>query len=60
MSHALRHCGLPCLDLWHALLPHEPRLIVHEDKQAMIQVVEAGRSPTVRYIGRTHGASVAW
>ena len=21
MSLALRHCGLPCLDLWHALLP---------------------------------------
>ena len=33
MSHALRHCGLPCLDLWHVLLPHKPGLIVHEDNQ---------------------------
>merc|ERR1712004_273133 len=49
MNHALRHCGLPCLDLWHVLLP-----------QAMIKVVESGRNPTMRYIGRTHGVSVAW
>ena len=60
MSHALRHCGLPCLDLWHALLPHKPGLVVHEDNQAMIKVVETGRNPTMRYIGRTHGVSVAW
>ena len=60
MDHALRHCGLPCLDLWHRLLPHLPGLVVHEDNQAMIKVVESGRNPTMRYIGRTHGVSVAW
>ena len=60
MDHALRHCGLPCLNLWHALLPHKPGLDVHEDNQAMIKVVESGRNPTMRYIGRTHGVSVAW
>ena len=60
MDHALRHCGLPCLDLWHALLPHQPGLVVHEDNQAMIKIVETGRNPTMRYIGRTHGVSVAW
>ena len=26
----------------------------------MIRVVETGRNPTMRYIGRTHGVSVAW
>ena len=26
----------------------------------MIKVVESGRNPTMRYIGRTHGVSVAW
>ena len=24
MDYALRHCGLPCLNLWHTLLPHKP------------------------------------
>ena len=60
MNLALRHCGLPCLDLWHALLPNKPGLVVHEDNQAMIRVVESGRNPTMRYLGRTHGISVAW
>ena len=60
MDHALRHCGLPCLQLWHALLPHKPGLIVHEDNQAMIRVVETGKNPTMRYLGRTHGVSIAW
>ena len=60
MDHALRHCGLPCLQLWHALLPHKPALIVHEDNQAMIRVVETGKNPTMRYLGRTHGVSIAW
>ena len=60
MSLALRHCGLPCLNLWHALLPHHPGLVVHEDNQAMIKIVETGRNPTMRYIGRTHGVSVGW
>ena len=36
---ALRLDGLPCLDLWHMLLPHKPGLIVHEDNQAMMTVV---------------------
>ena len=26
----------------------------------MIKVIETGRNPTMRYIGRTHGVSVAW
>ena len=60
MDHALRHCGLLCLLLWHALLPHKPGLIVHEDNQAMIRVVETGKNPTMRYLGRTHGVSIAW
>jgi len=60
MDYALRHCGLPCLNLWHRLLPHKPGLVVHEDNQAMIKIVQSGRNPTMRYIGRTHGVSVAW
>ena len=60
MDFALRHNGLPSLTLWERLLPHSPGLYVHEDNQAMIRVVESGRNPTMRYIGRTHGISVAW
>ena len=60
MDHDLRHCGLPCLLRSHRLLPHKPGLIVHEDNQAMIKIVESGRNPTMRYLGRTHGVSVAW
>ena len=26
----------------------------------MIRIVESGRNPTMRYLGRTHGISVAW
>ena len=25
-----------------------------------MRVVETGRNPTMRYIGRTHGVSIAW
>ena len=60
MNFALRQNGLPSLVLWERLLPHCPGLYVHEDNQAMIRVVESGRNPTMRYIGRTHGISVAW
>ena len=60
MDHALRHYGLPCFLLWHRLLPRKPGLIVHEDNQAMIKVVESGKNPTMRYLGRTHGVSIAW
>eukprot|EP00972_Heterocapsa_arctica_P016981 2506801-Heterocapsa_arctica.AAC.1 len=57
---SLRHCGLPCLSLWWTLLPNKPILHFHEDNQAMIRVVETGRNPTMRYLQRTHGVSVAW
>ena len=56
---ALRLGGLPCLDLWQMLLPHKPRLIAHEDNQAMMTVVKFGRNPTMRYLKWTHRVSVA-
>ena len=33
---------------------------MHEDNQAMMRVVETGKNPTMRYLGRTHGVSIAW
>ena len=60
MHHALRHCGLPCLVLWHAILPHKPALIVHERRLDMSKVVESRRNPTTRCLGLTRGVSVVW
>ncbi len=33
---------------------------MHEDNQAMIQIVKTGCNPTMRYVGRTHRISVSW
>ena len=52
-------CGLPCLDLWEILLQRPCPLVVHEDNQAMLRVIETGRNPTMRYLGRTHRVSVS-
>ena len=57
---SLRHCGLPALDLWQAVLPNHKVLCVHEDNQAMIRIIETGKNPTMRYLHRTHRISVAW
>lgn len=57
---ALRLCGLPALELWHRLLPHKPPLLFHEDNQAMINIVNTGKNPTMRYLRRTHRVSVSW
>ena len=56
---AVRGPGLPSLDLWHTLLPHAPPLLGHEDNQAMLRIIETGKNPSMRYLGRTHGISVA-
>ena len=57
---SLRQCGLPSFALWHTLLPHKPKLVLHEDNRTMIRVIETGRNPTMRYLSRTHRVSVAW
>ena len=60
LDFSIRTVGLPYLTLWHTLMPHHPPLVVHEDNQAMIRVMQTGRNPTMRYLGRTHRISVAW
>ena len=60
LDFSMRTVGLPYLTLWHTLMPHHPPLVVHEDNQAMIRVMQTGRNPTMRYLGRTHRISVAW
>ena len=41
-----------------ALKRQPARIIYHEDNDAMIQVVEIGRNPTMRHVGRIHGISI--
>ena len=57
---ALRLPGLPALDLWSKLLPNCNKLHGHEDNQAMLRILETGKDPTMRYLGRAHGIRVAW
>ena len=36
------------------------KLICHEDNDVAIRVCQSGRNQSMRYLGRTHGISVAW
>eukprot|EP00969_Alexandrium_andersonii_P204958 9057225-Alexandrium_andersonii.AAC.1 len=60
MDYAMRQEGLPSRSLWGCLLGKDHILQVHEDSQAMLAVLRAGRSPTMRYLHRTHRVSVQW
>ena len=71
---AVRREALPSSILWELLLV-DPAASVpradkaengyvwttfHEDNQTMIRVVETGRNPTMRHLGRTHYIQVSW
>lgn len=60
MATAIRTTGLPSLPLWDAVFQRSTTLTVHEDNAAMICICESGKNPTMRYLSRTHGISVAW
>ena len=51
---------IPALDLWEAMCPNMSTPMFHEDNQAMILVVNSGRNPTMRHIGRVHRVSLSW
>ena len=56
----LRTEGLPGLDLWETILQRRVRLLVWEDNKSTEQILDSGRSPALRHLGRTHGVSLAW
>jgi hypothetical protein len=58
--HAYKNVMIPAYNLWDALLPGGYTANFHEDNQAMIRIVETGRNPTMRHIGRVHRISVGW
>ena len=59
LDHGLRAVAFPAMDVWDLLIP-KPELVCHEDNDVAIRVVRSGRNQTMRYLGRTHGISVAW
>ena len=57
---ALRTMGVPLVDLWTIVAGQEPRIMFHDDNQAMIAVIRSGKNPTMRHIERSHGTSIVW
>ncbi len=49
---------MPAMDLYEMLFPPGYPKVVHEDNQAMIQVVLSGNNKTMRHLSRNHGLSV--
>ena len=60
MDSAVRSMGIPSLSLWDTMKLGKGGIEVHEDNMGMIRICETGRNPTMRYLARTHGVSVAW
>ena len=54
MASAVFGEAIPVLQLFERILERPVELIIHEDNQATIKVVEAGYSPKLRQISRTH------
>ena len=52
--------GLPALTLWEVLLGRSVQCVLCEDNETCIRVLETGRNPTMRHIGRTHKVDVAF
>ena len=52
--------SLPAVTLWEERLQREVSLIFCEDNATCVRVIEAGRNPTMRHIGRTHRGELAF
>jgi len=55
-----RVTGLPALCLWDTLFQRKVECHSMEDNSAMIRILETGKNPQLRYMGRTHKVNVAW
>ena len=51
---------LPSIAIWEVVFAREVVAQFHEDNQAMIRVVQTGKTPTMRHINRVHRSSIAW
>jgi hypothetical protein len=59
-DHAVRTVGLPGLELWETLLKRKMSLSFKEDNEATIRIINTGKSPALRHIGRTHRVDLAF
>jgi hypothetical protein len=57
---ALRKEGLPILDLLDVILNRKVHTDFLEDNQATIRMLESGKNPTLRHLGRTHKVDLSW
>ena len=57
---ALRRDGLPALDIIDVILKDGLIVDFMEDNQATIRMLETGKNPVLRHLGRTHKVDLAW
>ena len=60
MDTTLRVIAMPPQIMCTALVPHMKATVFRGDNEAMLHVIKTRRSPSMRYIARTHRVSVAW
>ena len=56
----IRTEGLPALCLWEVLLDRAVLCVLCEDNEAGIRILETGRNPTIRHLGRVHKVGIAF
>ena len=60
-DYGLRMTLLPSISLWDKLLKDTfDHVLFLGDNEAMCRVIRTGKNPTMRYLHRTHGVSIAW
>ena len=57
---AIRTEGMPSLILFDTILERDVKLEFLEDNQAAMRILETGKNPTLRYMGRTHNVDMTW
>jgi hypothetical protein len=58
--YAYKNMLILALELWVVVLPKGFQAVFHEDNQAMIRVIQTGKNPTMRHLGRVHRISIRW
>jgi hypothetical protein len=59
-DHGLRTEALPATSLWEVILGRSVKVRFLEDNSAAIRVIETGRNPSMRHMGRTHRVDLAF
>ena len=60
MDHAIRSEGLPALQMWEVVLNRPLVIQFMEDNMAAIRIVQTGKNPSLRHLGRTHKVDLQW